>query len=93
MRLTEMRQDEWTKVAPYVDTLCLPVYRTAFSEKRIRLEERRVVEAVADRVERALTGRLLLLPAIAYEGGTGKPSAPIWAMSWRNWPVRPFIIS
>ena len=69
MRLTEMRQDEWTKVAPYVDTLCLPVYRTAFSEKRIRLEERRVVEAVADRVERALTGRLLLLPAIAYEGG------------------------
>ncbi|PRX40059.1 uncharacterized protein DUF2487 [Planifilum fimeticola] len=69
MQLTTMHQEEWTKVAPYVDTLCLPVYRLFLSEKQIHLEERRIVEAVAERVERALTGRLLLLPAIAYEGG------------------------
>lgn len=69
MRLTTLRQEEWTKVAPYVDTLCLPVYRLFLSEKRIHLEERRIVEGVADRVERSLAGRLLLLPAIAYEGG------------------------
>jgi|GEM_PF-2002249 hypothetical protein len=69
MRLSTMRREEWAKVAPYIDTLCLPVYRIAFSEKQIQLEEKRVVEEVAGRVERALTGRLLLLPAIAHEGG------------------------
>lgn len=69
MRLTTLRQEEWEKVAPYIDTLCLPVYRITFSEKQIQLEERRIVEEVAERVEKALAGRLLLLPAITYEGG------------------------
>jgi hypothetical protein len=69
MNLTTMRQEEWTKLAPYIDTLCLPVYRLSFLDKQIQLEERQIVEEVVERVERELTGRLLLLPAIAYEGG------------------------
>jgi hypothetical protein len=68
MRLSTMLQEEWTKVAPYIDTLCLPVYRVSFLEKKMQLGEKRVVEEVVERVERALTGRLFLLPAIAYEG-------------------------
>jgi len=72
MRLTTLNQEEWTKVAPYVDTLCLPVCRISFSEKQIHLEEKRIVEEVTGRVEKALAGRLLLLPAITYEGGDNR---------------------
>ncbi|EGK13950.1 hypothetical protein HMPREF9374_0483 [Desmospora sp. 8437] len=66
MRLSSLDQEDWIRWAPYVDTLLLPLYRVRITGKQPDLEEARRVREVAARVERELTGRLLLLPAIPY---------------------------
>jgi hypothetical protein len=66
MRLSSLDHEDWIRWAPYVDTLLLPLYRIRISGKQPVLGEARRVREVASRVERELTGRLLLLPAIPY---------------------------
>lgn len=68
MRLLEMNQEEWQKVASYVDTLCLPIYSLSFSDKQWQEREMKMCEYVAHSLEKQLAGRMLLLPAICYTG-------------------------
>jgi hypothetical protein len=69
MRLLEMNQEEWQKVASYVDTLCLPIYSLSFTDKQWQDASRKRCEYVARSLEKQLAGRMLLLPAICYTGG------------------------
>ncbi|MBA4496060.1 DUF2487 family protein [Paenactinomyces guangxiensis] len=66
MRLSTLEISEWRQNAPYIDTLCLPVYSIHIEEKQILDQQGRSVERVARLLEKKLTGRLLLLPAITY---------------------------
>ncbi|SEN28408.1 DUF2487 family protein [Lihuaxuella thermophila] len=68
MRLNTMDMDQWSQYAPYVDTLCLPIYPLRIKDKQIEIQRGQVVERVASLVEKQLTGRLLLLPSITYVG-------------------------
>lgn len=68
MRLLEMNQEEWQKVASYVDTLCLPIYSLTLTDKQWQDESMKMCQYVAHSLEKQLAGRMLLLPAIAYTG-------------------------
>ena len=57
---------KWQKDAPYVDTVCLPLYANPFFDEQLGLECARAIEQIAYQVERKVTGRLLLIPAICY---------------------------
>lgn len=68
MRLREMNKEEWQKVASYVDTLCLPIYSLSLADKQWQDLSMKKCEYVANSLEKQLTGRVLLLPAICYTG-------------------------
>lgn len=68
MRLNTMVADQWKQYAPYVDTLCLPIYSIRIKDKQIEVRHGQVVESVVSLLEKQLTGRLLLLPSITYVG-------------------------
>ncbi|SMO42902.1 DUF2487 family protein [Melghirimyces algeriensis] len=72
MRLSHLEGTEWSHLAPYVDTLLIPIYQIRIPGKQPDLGEARRVRELADRVERELAGRLLLLPAIPYGQPTDK---------------------
>lgn len=65
MFLSSIDPKNWQKDAPYVDTVCLPLYTNPFFDEQ-GLERARVIEQIAFQVERKVTGRLLLIPAICY---------------------------
>ncbi|PTX59921.1 uncharacterized protein DUF2487 [Melghirimyces profundicolus] len=66
MRLSSLNQADWYRWAPYVDSLLIPLYSVRIPGKQPDLGEAEQIREVADRTERSLTGRLLLLPAIPY---------------------------
>ncbi|MFC4078072.1 DUF2487 family protein [Salinithrix halophila] len=68
MRLTNLDMEEWKQSAPYVDSLLVPVYGIRLPGKQPELFGPRLTERVAKAVEQELTGRLLLMPAIPYQG-------------------------
>lgn len=70
MRLTSIRTapEEWKEKAAYIDTFCLPVYGFQLQNKEPEFNELEAVERISAQIERELTGRLLLLPPIAYIG-------------------------
>ncbi|WP_175482462.1 DUF2487 family protein [Thermoflavimicrobium dichotomicum] len=68
MRWTEIKQNEWEQLAPYVDTLCLPIYSFDLTEKKWNRRQAEIIEQIAQRFEKRLMGRVLLLPAISYMG-------------------------
>ncbi|MBD1371603.1 DUF2487 family protein [Hazenella sp. IB182357] len=69
MLLATMKQEEWKQHASFVDTLCLPVYDVRIEGKQIMMDAAKMVEEIAVGIEKRLTGRMLLLPAIPYTGG------------------------
>jgi hypothetical protein len=68
MKLVTLKHSEWQQVAPYVDTLILPVYQVEIQEKRLYVEKGKQLERVVSTLENRLAGRVLLLPAISYIG-------------------------
>jgi hypothetical protein len=66
VRLSQVKADEWDQMAPYVDTVLLPVYRIRFPEKRLDVAEAKRINRVAALVEEELKGRLLLTSPIPY---------------------------
>lgn len=66
MRLATMDLQDWQEQAPFVDTLCLPIYELQFANKQLDIVRGREIERIASLVEKKLTGRLLLLPAMSY---------------------------
>ncbi len=70
MRLTSIRSapEEWKEKAAYIDTLLLPIYGFQLQNKEPELSELEAVDRISAQIERELTGRLLLLPPIAYVG-------------------------
>jgi hypothetical protein len=69
MRWNTLNPDEWKKAAPFVDTLCLPVYSFTLKEKQPDRMRSDTLEEVAARLETLLAGRLLLLPAVPLISG------------------------
>lgn len=63
MRLLEQLDANWTTIAPYLDTICLPVYQYQMVHKELQLEEASLIEYITDELEKRLIGRMLLLPA------------------------------
>jgi len=72
MKWSQLDAAEWGRYAPFLDTLLLPVFRLRFEEKQPKLEEATGIGAVADLLEKTLTGRVLLLPPIPYSGASPK---------------------
>ncbi|MBA4543155.1 DUF2487 family protein [Thermoactinomyces daqus] len=68
MRWKRMNENEWKEVAAFVDTLLIPVHSLTLREKAVEAGDSRLVEAVAEELEKSLTGRILLLPSISYIG-------------------------
>jgi hypothetical protein len=66
MRLETFQPDEWSKSALFVDTLVLPVYSLKVRDKQFHFEEASAFLHVINELERRLTGRVFLLPAIPY---------------------------
>lgn len=76
MKWSQLDTTEWGRYAPFLDTLLLPVFRLRFEEKQPKLEEAAGIGAVADLLEKTLTGRVLLLPPIPYSGASPKVFRP-----------------
>lgn len=68
MRLLEQTEEAWSNVAPYLDSLLLPVYRYKLEEKQLQLTEADLIEYIAEELEKRLIGRVLLLPAFTLLG-------------------------
>ncbi len=72
MLLSTLELKDWKKVAPYVDTVCLPIYSISNANKQLNLQSAQAIEQIATLLEKKISGRLLLLPAICY--AEGEPS-------------------
>ena len=68
MRLLEQKEANWSTIAPYLDTLLLPVYRYQLEDKHLQLEEAGKIEYITEKLEKRLIGRVLLLPAYSIIG-------------------------
>lgn len=68
MRLLEQVEVNWTSIAPYLDTICLPVYQYQMTHKELQLKEASLIEYITDELEKRLVGRMLLLPACSIIG-------------------------
>lgn len=64
MRLSTLELEKWNEIAPYVDSFCLPIYTLAVDNLEFSFKKMREIEQIADRLEKRVMGRLLLLPAI-----------------------------
>lgn len=62
----KLSEQDWKKVAPYVDTLLVPVLNIDLANKAELGEEQQVILNAAAEVERQLTGRLILMPPVPY---------------------------
>lgn len=69
MLLSTLDREDWKIVAPYIDTICLPIYSISSFDKQFDVKKAQEIEQIASRVEKKITGRLLLLPAVCYTGG------------------------
>ncbi|SFX00220.1 Protein of unknown function [Thermoactinomyces sp. DSM 45891] len=67
MKLYTVDNKEWQQVAPFVDTLILPVASCFIEQKQVPQSFHRL-ERVAERVEQGLQGRVFLLPTIVDYG-------------------------
>lgn len=72
MRFATLQTGDWEKVAPYVDTLCLPVYNLSLTEKKLGLSKGKMIEFLVESLEKKLAGRLLLLPSVSFTGDSGE---------------------
>jgi hypothetical protein len=63
LRLLEQKEADWSTIAPYLDTLLLPVYSYQMKDKLLDLEEVSKIEYITEELEKSLVGRILLLPA------------------------------
>jgi hypothetical protein len=68
MRLLEQKETNWSTIAPYLDTLLLPVYHYQMVQKELQLEEASLIEYITEELEKRLIGRMLLLPAYSIIG-------------------------
>jgi len=68
MRWKHMNENEWKEVAAFVDTLLIPIHSLQLRDKMVGAKQSRLIESVAEELERSLTGRILLLPSISYIG-------------------------
>ncbi|WP_028775887.1 DUF2487 family protein [Shimazuella kribbensis] len=68
MRLLEQRETNWSSLAPYLDTICLPIYQYQMNQKELKLEEASLIEYITEELEKRLIGRMLLLPACSFIG-------------------------
>ncbi len=68
MRLLEQDITNWSSVAPFLDTICLPVYRYELVQKELQVEEAYLIEYITEELEKRLIGRMLLLPACSFIG-------------------------
>ncbi|QKG84345.1 DUF2487 family protein [Kroppenstedtia pulmonis] len=76
MKPADLESKDWEQWAPYVDTVCIPVYQIRISDRKPDLREMKWMEQVSHRLEGELRGRLLLLPPIAYGSSNPKLLAP-----------------
>jgi hypothetical protein len=65
MKLLKQNVSNWSDVAPFLDTICLPVYRYKMEQKELQLEEAHLITYITDELEKRLSGRMLLLPAFS----------------------------
>jgi hypothetical protein len=65
MKLLKQNVSNWSNVAPFLDTICLPVYRYKMKQKELQLEEAHLITYITDELEKRLSGRMLLLPAFS----------------------------
>jgi hypothetical protein len=63
-----MKEEEWKAVAPYVDTLCLPIFPASVRNKELTGSAAARAVKVAELVEEELKGRLLLMPPLPFSG-------------------------
>lgn len=68
MILKGIDQQQWGSIAPYVDTLLLPIAPVKLAAKELHLDAGLLIDELASDLETKLTGRLLLLPSIFYIG-------------------------
>ncbi|SDY97964.1 DUF2487 family protein [Thermoactinomyces sp. DSM 45892] len=68
MKLCTVDDQEWQQVAPFVDTLILPVASCLMEQKQVPFQSLHRLERVAERVEQGLQGRVFLLPTIVDYG-------------------------
>ncbi|TCP69089.1 DUF2487 family protein [Baia soyae] len=68
MKLYTVEDQEWQQVAPFVDTLILPVASCFMEHKQLPFQSFHRLERVAERVEQGLQGRVFLLPTIVDYG-------------------------
>ena len=62
----KLNEQDWKKVAPYADTLLIPVMNIDLENKAELEYQRKDSLHTAAEIERQLTGRVLLLPPVAY---------------------------
>lgn len=68
MRLQTVKRQEWQQVAPFVDTLIVPIASFLIEQKQLPFQSFDRMEMVAQRVEQNLQGRVFLLPTIVDYG-------------------------
>ena len=64
MQLSTLNLEKWNENAPFVDSLCLPIYSISATNQEHSLRKIREIEAIAFQLEKKMMGRLLLLPAV-----------------------------
>lgn len=62
----KLHDHDWSKVAPYVDTLLIPVININLEDKAKFDEQRTDSLYAAAEIERQLTGRVILMPPVSY---------------------------
>ena len=62
----KLSDTDWKKAAPYVDTLLVPVIDINMSDKASFSEQHRHSLDIAIKIERQLTGRVMLMPPVSY---------------------------
>lgn len=68
MRLQTLKRQEWQQVAPFVDTLIVPIASFFIEQKQLSFQSFDRMEMIAQRVEQSLQGRVFLFPTIVDYG-------------------------
>ncbi|SHE42806.1 Protein of unknown function [Seinonella peptonophila] len=85
MRFSTMSLDSWREIAPFVDTLCLPIYSLEITKEKLELSRGKMIEFLVDSLEKQLAGRMLLLPSIPFFGDYEGEFTPFLTSILNNW--------
>jgi hypothetical protein len=77
-----LQKREWQEVAPYVDTLILPLYTLRMQAKQFDVERGKQLEQVIDLLEHQCTGRVLWLPAVPVIASPPSVSFSAYMIEW-----------